>query len=305
VSWHYSRALAAEYLAEASAAGGPFAQLNGTDSPGVSYSPDKTTEAFPPSLSGMMLPRLTGDLGAALLTLFLADFRVKTCPLSERAPACPEAAPDYGPKWRASWTKSGRGTFLRKTARPLFPADCQPSPGIWPKWGILSGGALWEPAIAAPRTNGNGFGYLPKAGESRSDSPTIANPAAIAGTPFVHHAGTITAIADALGRRNATGTNTTKPEVGPSRWTWPTPAARDWKDTPGMAKTSTNRDGTIRNRTDQLARRVYAVESTPASGGKLNPDWCEWLMGWPIGWTALKPLETDSLPLWRRLHSGF
>lgn len=29
------------------------------------------------------------------------------------------------------------------------------------------------------------------------------------------------------------------------------------------------------------------------SGGKLNPDWVEWLMGWPIGWTDLKPLGTD------------
>jgi len=28
-------------------------------------------------------------------------------------------------------------------------------------------------------------------------------------------------------------------------------------------------------------------------GGPLNPDWVEWLMGWPIGWTDLKPLEMD------------
>ena len=29
------------------------------------------------------------------------------------------------------------------------------------------------------------------------------------------------------------------------------------------------------------------------AGGKLNPTWVEWLMGWPLGWTDLKPLETD------------
>jgi DNA (cytosine-5)-methyltransferase 1 len=28
-------------------------------------------------------------------------------------------------------------------------------------------------------------------------------------------------------------------------------------------------------------------------GGKLNPNWTEWLMGWPIGWTDLNPLEMD------------
>jgi hypothetical protein len=29
------------------------------------------------------------------------------------------------------------------------------------------------------------------------------------------------------------------------------------------------------------------------AGGKLNPMWVEWLMGWPLGWTDLKPLEMD------------
>ena len=28
-------------------------------------------------------------------------------------------------------------------------------------------------------------------------------------------------------------------------------------------------------------------------GGKLNPTWVEWLMGWPIGWTDLKLSVTD------------
>jgi len=30
-----------------------------------------------------------------------------------------------------------------------------------------------------------------------------------------------------------------------------------------------------------------------SSGGKLNPVWLEWVMGWPMGWTDLKPLEMD------------
>jgi hypothetical protein len=33
-------------------------------------------------------------------------------------------------------------------------------------------------------------------------------------------------------------------------------------------------------------------------GGIPNPLWTEWLMGWPLGWTDLKPLETD------RCHSA-
>ena len=66
---------------------------------------------------------------------------------------------------------------------------------------------------------------------------------------------------------------------------WPTPTARDWKDTPGMAKTAVNKDGSKRSRTDQLARAVYSRENT--TNGNLNPEFSEWLMGVPIGWTEL------------------
>ncbi len=33
-------------------------------------------------------------------------------------------------------------------------------------------------------------------------------------------------------------------------------------------------------------------------GGQLNPDWVEWLMGWPIGWTSLEPLPADNFSQW-------
>lgn len=46
-------------------------------------------------------------------------------------------------------------------------------------------------------------------------------------------------------------------------------------------------------------------QMTAGSGGQLNPTWVEWLMGWPLEWTALKPLATDKYRLWRQLHSGF
>lgn len=35
-------------------------------------------------------------------------------------------------------------------------------------------------------------------------------------------------------------------------------------------------------------------------GGKPNPLYTEWMMGWPIGWTDLKPLETDKFQLWQQ-----
>ena len=40
-------------------------------------------------------------------------------------------------------------------------------------------------------------------------------------------------------------------------------------------------------------------------GGALNPNWVEWLMGWPIGWTDLKPLEMDKFHLWQQQHGEY
>ncbi|MFJ2457994.1 hypothetical protein ACIOVC_05495 [Pseudomonas neuropathica] len=39
-------------------------------------------------------------------------------------------------------------------------------------------------------------------------------------------------------------------------------------------------------------------------GGHLNPEWAEWLMGWPIGWTDLRPLATDKFQSWQQQHSN-
>jgi hypothetical protein len=39
------------------------------------------------------------------------------------------------------------------------------------------------------------------------------------------------------------------------------------------------------------------------SRGQMNPQWGEWLMGWIIGWTDLKPLGMDKFHQWRQQHS--
>ena len=69
---------------------------------------------------------------------------------------------------------------------------------------------------------------------------------------------------------------------------YPTPAARDWKDGNHPAERARN--------TPPLA--VHA-------GGQLNPTWVEWLMGWPLGWTDLKPLAMGKYQQWLRQHGEY
>lgn len=56
------------------------------------------------------------------------------------------------------------------------------------------------------------------------------------------------------------------------------------------------------NRRTTVQRLRSAVTEPEHLGGTLNPDWCEWFMGWPIGWTASEPLETDKFQQWLLGH---
>ena len=55
---------------------------------------------------------------------------------------------------------------------------------------------------------------------------------------------------------------------------------------------------------EQVAVRDYERGIKWSDGGRLNPDWVEWLMGWPIGWSDLQPLETDKYRSWLQQHSA-
>jgi len=65
---------------------------------------------------------------------------------------------------------------------------------------------------------------------------------------------------------------------------WATPNSRDYKGIPGWKNQKS------------LPKDV---------GGIPNPTWIEWLMGWPVGWTDLKPLETDRFQQWQQQHGTF
>lgn len=69
----------------------------------------------------------------------------------------------------------------------------------------------------------------------------------------------------------------------------PTLASRDYRSP--NAKSYAERGGGKKG--EQLPNAV---------GGPLNPDWCEWFMGFPIGWTTSEPLETHRFHEWRQQH---
>jgi hypothetical protein len=65
---------------------------------------------------------------------------------------------------------------------------------------------------------------------------------------------------------------------------WPTPTSRDHKDTGDYRET---REG--RNSCNSLLGLAVGPTKT---NGSLAPEFVEYLMGFPIGYTALEPSET-------------
>jgi hypothetical protein len=81
---------------------------------------------------------------------------------------------------------------------------------------------------------------------------------------------------------------------------WPTPEANERNAYPRMTKT---RKG-VQKVEPNLAGAVKTERNSDGSptGGQLNPNWVEWLIGWPIGWTDLKPLAMGKYQQWLRQH---
>jgi hypothetical protein len=87
---------------------------------------------------------------------------------------------------------------------------------------------------------------------------------------------------------------------------WPTPTKSDATRGPTTPERNDKGLGGVSlisaatHWTDPVTREI----KKDAPRGKLNPTWVEWLMGFPMGWTDLKPLETHRFHRWLRLHGG-
>ena len=167
-----------------------------------------------------------------------------------------------------------------KTSQVCLIAATSPKfSGRWPKQGSMQDGLCSEQTMWVRRTEESDSGYWP-------------TPSA---TPRGPHTGAQSGSVDAKGRISAKGV----------RWgatletavkMWPTPTAA----TNGPGKNPNNPRGIHQGNALATAAR------TNSTGGQLNPSpFVEWLMGWPIGWTAYDVLETARFQEWLQQHGEF
>lgn len=268
MSWLFSQALVEACLADTCSAGARSVQLSGSHTQQVYLPPDRMTAFSRPSRFGMMFKPLTESRGETLLMWYLEDFRAKTLALPEKALELTGSDQACGSTWRASLAKFDPSTSLWKTAQHCLLGDSDESSVIWPRSGMTANGQCWELPMLERRTSGTDSGLWA--------TPTVC------------------------GNYNRKGASKTSGDGLATRvMRWPTPCARDYKGA-NSQEGMTRKDG--KSRADQLPNAVQVAHGQPI-GGSLNPTWVEWLMGWPLGWTDLKPLEMDKFRQWQKQHS--
>ena len=285
MSWLFSRALVEEYLGDTSLDGEPSAPLSGNPTQQAYCAPDKMTAFSRLSRFGMTFKPLTENLGEELLTLYLGDFHAKTSQLPEKEMDLMESEAECGEKWRASFTKYDPDSSSWKTHQCSLQGDLDEFSETWPQWGLMRDGECWEQQTLEQTIRGTEFGLSEKwATPTTMDRlPPKSQQALLKEATFAR-----------LGRMQNWPTPTAhnaKETNAPSEYTRNTPSLtatvmmRKW----GTPKVQDSRHALRDRGKGNLGEQVSGLHN----GGKLNPTWTEWLMGWPLEWTDLKPLETD------------
>jgi hypothetical protein len=257
MSWLYSRVLVEAFLEDTSLDGEQSVQSNGSNIPQAYCAQDKMMGFSRLSRFGMTFKPLTESRGEELLTLYLAGFHAKTSQPQEKVMDWMESEAECGEKWRGWLAKYDPDSSSWKTPQCSLLEEEQESLAILPKWGMTVNGLLWEQPMLMPHTRETECGLS-------ANWPTPVHSEARQGLQI---------------RRD--GKKGTQTSLSTAVLTWPTPRTK------GMCGGSGSWDLLNKNTTVEEARLMGA-----GNGGQLNPTWVEWLMGFPLGWTDLKPLET-------------
>jgi hypothetical protein len=279
MSWLFSQVLVEEYLGENFLDGEQSAPLSGNPIQQAYCSPDKMMVFSRLSRFGMTYKPLTESRGEELLTLYRAVFLAKTLAQQEKVQELTGNEVECGEKWRASFTKYDPDTSLWRTHQCSLLGDLDEFLETWPQWGLMRDGECWEQRMLEQTIRGTEFGLSPNGVDSfhtpnttgldggSNSRKALKNRQEMWPTPCLPGNG---------------GTNGKAKMQKMLAEKWPTPR------TAGMCGGTGSWDLLKKNTSIEEARAMGA-----GNGGKLNPMWVEWLMGWPLEWTDLKPLEMD------------
>ena len=294
MSWLFSQALAEEYLEDICLDGEQSVQSNGSNTQQAYCAPDKMTDFSRLSRFGMTYKPLMENLGQELLTLYLEDFHAKTLAQQEKAQELKETEAECGNKCQESFAKLNHDMSMWKTPQCLLQEELMLSLKTWPQWGSMRNGECFQQPKLEHHTLEKEFGLLPNGinffhtpcttGIDGGSNSRKALKKRIEMLPTPQASDHITKKTSSSWKaKGAINYCLSNPEIQAK---WPTPQASDCRDRGNMSNPSIQRR-------QEMGKQLNLSMVVHPTSGKLNPMWVEWLMGWPIGWTDLKPLEMD------------
>ena len=289
MSWLFSQVLVEEYLAANSLDGEQSVQSSGKPTPQAYCAPDKMTEFSRLSRFGMTFAPLTDILGEELSMSSVVAFHARTLVPPAKAQELMENVPECGEKWRASFVKYDPDTSLWKTHQCSLAGDLDEFLETWPQWGLMRDGECWEQRTLEQTIRGTESGLSPNG----VDSFHTPNTTGLDGGSNSRRAlkKRLLPTPDASPRGPTKDYNPqAKSQSGRTLQSFaakfPTPQASDHRNRGNMSNPSIQRRAAI-------GKQIMLSQSVHPTSGNLNPPFPEWLMGWPLGWTDLKPLEMD------------
>ncbi len=297
MSWLFSQALVEAYLADTCSGGEPSAQLKSNPTPHVYCSSDKMTDCSRRSRYGTTFGVLTESRGEELLTSYLAGFLARISAPQDEGQALMASEADCGRRCSESFARYDPDSRSWKTVQCSLFEGWDEFSETWPRQGIMRHGWCWEQTMWAHRMSAKECGFWPTPTVHGNNNRVELSLSAKAGD------GLATAV-----RRRMWPTPTCGDSVlGYSGWTSKRPsgakAALTLRDCVMSFPTPTCQDAKNNGAASQQARNSPPLNAVV--GGALNPTWVEWLMGWPLGWTDLKPWGTGKCQRWRRWRSAF
>lgn len=286
VNWLYSQEPEAGFSADVCLIGLPSPQWSSTLTPRPSSSPDKTTGPSRLSLFGTMSALLKVARGAEKSTLFPAASPVRTSPPQVKAQESPAPTPASGPSSRASFARFDRATLSWKTPQCSFLGVSDEFSRTWPKAGMMRRGSCSELTKSELRTCESEFGFSRRTPHSKRFL-----------TPMASEGLRPTLTQETLAKHWRVKPKSNLSEQIAFETVYPTPRTK------GLCGGSGSFDSLNRLRGSGSITETERRAMASGNGGALNPDWVEWLMGWPVGWTALGASETDKCPSAPRPHS--
>lgn len=292
MSWHCSPALVEEFSADTCSAGEPCAPLKSTPSVGRCYSDDRWMDSYRASLSGTTCKPLTASRGGGASMSSAVGSLARTFPPLGAGPGSRDHDPASGHTWHESSVRYDRDSSSWRTHRCLFDEDLPWSSATLPRWGLMRGGVCWELTMSERRTPGNGSGFwpTPKQRDWKDTGPTQGN----------RKSPDLGTMAHRKYPRPTTKANqmcTSMMDRGI--------ACRNLRDALGGQQTRQTRPTPAASTGGPEPEGKTGRKLVTQAGGALNPNWVEWLMAWPIGWTDLEPLAMARFRSWRRLHGVF